>query len=100
VQEWFNTADFVQPAQNTFGNSGRDILYGPGLQQVNVSLGKGFRLPFLGEAGKIQIRADSYNVLNHSNFRLPDPNIGSAAQGTITSALTSRNIQLGARLTF
>ncbi len=47
VQEWFNTADFVQPEQNTFGNSGRNFLYGPGLQQVNVSLGKAFRLPFL-----------------------------------------------------
>ena len=86
--------------QNTFGNSGRNFLYGPGLQQVNLSLGKAFRLPFLGEGGKIQIRADSYNVLNHSNFGMPNPNIGSAAQGTITSALTSRNIQLGARLTF
>lgn len=100
VQEWFNTEDFVQPAQNEFGNSGRDFLYGPGLQQVNVSLGKTFRFSLLGEKGGIQVRADSYNVLNHPNFGMPNASIGSAAQGTITSALTSRNIQLGARLTF
>lgn len=100
VQEWFNTADFQQAAPFSFGNSGRNILYGPGFQEVNVSLGKAFRLAFLGEAGKIQIRADSYDVLNHPNFGMPNASIGSATQGTITSALTSRNIQLGARLTF
>ncbi len=100
VQEWFNTADFQQPAPYTFGNSGRNILYGPGFQEVNVSLSKAFRLAFLGEAGKIQIRADSYDVLNHPNFAMPNASIGSAAQGSITSSLTSRNIQLGARLTF
>ena len=100
VQEWFNTADFQQPTPYTFGNSGRNILYCPGFQEVNVSLSKAFRLAFLGEAGKIQIRADSYDVLNHPNFAMPNASIGSAAQGSITSALTSRNIQLGARLTF
>jgi len=100
VEQWFDPSAFVQPAQYTFGDSGRNILYGPGLQQLNLSLGKAFRLPFLGEGGKIQIRADSYNVLNHANFGMPNAEIGSAAQGTITSALTSRNIQLGARLTF
>jgi hypothetical protein len=100
VQEWFNTADFVQPTPYTFGNSGRDILYGPGFQEVNVSLAKAFRLTFLGEAARIQIRADSYDLLNHPNFGMPNASIGSATQGTITTALTNRNIQLGARLTF
>src|SRR5581483_4308900 len=32
VQQWFNTADFEQPTPYTFGNSGRNILYGPGFQ--------------------------------------------------------------------
>jgi hypothetical protein len=100
VQDWFNPGDFAQPTPFTFGNSGRDILYGPGFQEVNISLAKAFRLAFLGEGTKIQFRADSYDVLNHPNFGMPNASIGSATQGTITTALTNRNIQLGARLTF
>lgn len=42
--KWFNTAAFAQPAPYTFGNSGRDILIGPGFNNVDMSLMKVFNI--------------------------------------------------------
>ncbi|MFZ0595003.1 MAG: TonB-dependent receptor [Bryobacteraceae bacterium] len=102
IGEWFNTAAFAQPNPYTFGDSGRNILRGPGLTSVDFSMGKIFRLPFLGEAGQLQFRFDATNVLNHANFANPNPNIGTPAAGTITSTVTGagRILQIGARLAF
>ncbi len=100
IDQWFDTTAFVQPAPFTFGNSGRNILRGPGFANWNASLAKNFRLGFLGESGRLQIKADALNVLNHVNFGMPNRAIGSAAAGTIRSALTSRRVQLGVTLSF
>ena len=102
VNEWFDPACFVQAAPGTFGNSGRNILRAPGYADLNSSLAKSFRLTFLGEQGKLEIRLDSADVLNHPNFGgvngyvSPPP----TAAGTINSALTNRTMQIGARLSF
>ncbi len=100
IGEWFDVSAFAQPAPYTFGNSGRNFLYGPGFENVNLSVAKNFRIGFLGEAGRLQFRADVNDIMNHPNFGMPNSSIGTAAAGTITNALTSRNIQLGAKLSF
>jgi hypothetical protein len=105
INMWFDPAAFVQPAANTFGNSGRDILFGPGWRNMDLGVAKDFRLPFLGEAGRLQFRMDAYDVFNHPNFGMPDASIGSWGVGQITSTAfawpkAGRNIQLGLRLTF
>jgi hypothetical protein len=99
VQGWFDPSAFTAPAEYTFGNSGRNILRGPGFANWNASASKSFHVP-LGEAGRLEIRADAYDVLNHANFGNPNASIGSAAVATITSSTTSRNLQLGAKLSF
>jgi Carboxypeptidase regulatory-like domain len=99
VQGWFDPSAFTSPAEYTFGNSGRNILRGPGFANWNASASKSFHVP-LGEAGRLEIRADAYDVLNHANFGNPNASIGSAAVATITSSTTSRNLQLGAKLSF
>ncbi|HEV2378972.1 MAG TPA: carboxypeptidase regulatory-like domain-containing protein [Terriglobia bacterium] len=102
VNEWFNPACFVQAAPGTYGNAGRNILWGPSFVNMNSSLAKTFSLPFLGEQGKIDFRLDVSDLLNHPNFGAvngyitPPP----TAAGSITSALTNRTAQIGARLTF
>ena len=48
-----------------WGNSGRNILIGPGFQNWDVSLLKNIRL---AERRKLQFRAESFNVFNHTNF--------------------------------
>jgi hypothetical protein len=68
VNAWFDKTAFVAPALYNFGNAGRDILIGPGALNLDFSLFRSFALPILGEAGQVQFRAESFNVLNHPQF--------------------------------
>ena len=100
INQWFDSACFAQPATATFGDSGRNILRGPKWRNMNLSLGKNFGIRKLGERGQLQVRVDAFDIFNHPNFGMPNPNIGDSAVGVITSANTSRNLQLGAKLSF
>ena len=101
ISEWFDPSAFEVPAANTFGDSGRDILYGPHWNNVNGALLKNFAIPRLGEKSKLQFKAEASNMFNHPNFGLPNAGIGSGpAVGTISSAASARTMQLGASLTF
>ncbi len=86
---WFNIADFVAPPANTYGDSGRGILYAPGHTNFDVSLAK--RIPIKGSA-KLQFRADAFNLLNHPSFGFPNQNIGSPTAGKITTTLNDNRI--------
>lgn len=111
IQRWFNTSAFVQPPSFTFGNSGRNILRGPGLVDFDISAAKDFRIPKLGEGGRLQLRIDAYNAFNHPNFANPNPDIGTPGAGVISSTVgmmnymtgstaSGRTIQIGAKLSF
>jgi len=106
ISAWFNINDFVSPGQYQFGNSGRNILFGPGTKEFNFSLFKNF---VFNESGSrhLQFRAEAFNVLNTPQFNNPNAQIGNPAAGTITSAgapllfqRTSREIQLALKLYF
>ena len=56
----------------TLGNVARGLLRGPGLENVDFSINKDTRLPFLGEQGKLEFRAEIFNILNHPNFGMPN----------------------------
>ena len=99
----------IQPA-GFLGNAGRNILRGPGRATVDLSLGKDAKLGFLGESGKLELRAEFFNILNHTNFAMPSATAFTGAAttenpvaiaGRITgTATTSRQIQLALRLVF
>jgi carboxypeptidase family protein len=87
---YLNGAAFAQPdyatsanPQGSFGNLGRNAIYGPDYWNVDFSLGKSARF---FENTTLQFRAEFFNILNHPNFALPnffvDP--GSTQQGLIT----------------
>ena len=97
TSQWFNTAAFAFPAPGTFGNAGRNILDGPGYQNVNASLVKN---TLLKEGVNLQFRAEAFNLFNHPNFNLPDNFLGSPTFGRITSAREPRHIQFGLKLLF
>lgn len=98
INMWFDTTCFVPPPIYTFGNAGRNILYGPGLFTWDLGADKDFRMT---ERFGVQFRSEFFNVLNRANFGLPNASIGSAAAGTITSVLTNaRQIQFALRLHF
>ncbi len=86
----------------TFGNSGRNILYGPGCAQINAALAKSWKLPFIGEQGALQLRADAYNIVNHTNFGQPNASVTPGVTGPdlISTASQSRNLQLGVKISF
>ena len=96
--EWFNVDAFAAPDPGTFGNVRRDSVYGPGLSNINFSLGKNFPI---WERVAMQIRVDASNILNHPSFGLPDPEIGPGHTGQITSVTVGgRAAELVGRITF
>ncbi|MDQ6665717.1 MAG: TonB-dependent receptor, partial [Acidobacteriota bacterium] len=99
VDRWFDTSAFplVPTGAFRFGNSGRNILNGPGLIAFNVSLFRNFAVT---ESSSVQFRAEAFNVLNHPNFHLPNDNVDTLAGGTIRIADPGRQIQFGARYRF
>ncbi|HEU4511351.1 MAG TPA: carboxypeptidase regulatory-like domain-containing protein [Pyrinomonadaceae bacterium] len=95
---WFNTAAFTTPAAFTFGNVGRNTVYGPGRQTLDLALQREFAMT---ETIKLQVRAEAFNALNHSNYGTPNRFVNTPQFGTITEAATpGREIQLGVRLSF
>jgi hypothetical protein len=96
-QQWFDTSAFVIPPRGNFGNAGRNIVTGPGSQTVNVSLIRNVRI---AERTTLQFRAESFNLLNHTNFGLPDNFVGDAAFGQVLSAADPRRFQLGLKVLF
>jgi hypothetical protein len=125
LQEWFNTSAFVSIpltgplANGQWGNSGRNILQGPGTKNIDFSVFKNFQL---AESKLLQFRAEFFNLLNTPQFNNPSataptpaatsttlvPNItAGSAYGTISSAGSpttfqriSREIQLAVKFTF
>lgn len=95
IEQWFNTAAFAQPALGSFGNSGRGILRGPIINNVDLGLFKNFVLPG-GMA--LQFRAEAFNVLNHTQWDDVSRNISADNFGVVTSARDPRRIQLGIKL--
>jgi hypothetical protein len=115
---WFNPYMFRLQAPGFLGNASRDMLRGPGLGTWNVSFNKDTSLGFLGENGKLQFRAEIFNILNRANFSMPSGTVfqgavsGTSVNRTVydktvnavaqikSTATTSRQIQLALKLIF
>ena len=97
---WFNTSAFATPPSGTFGNVGRDTIYGPNWRTVDLALLKNFRLGLLGEGGGLQFKLSATDVFNHPNIGLPDTNYSTGGFGQISYANTSRQLQLGVKIDF
>ena len=99
VAEWFNVAAFptVPMGAYRFGNSGRNILDGPGGVYVNFALSRSIRL---SDRVTVQLRGEAINALNHPNFGLPVNYVDAKNAGQILSADAGRNVQFGLRVRF
>lgn len=102
-----------QFCSNVLGNSGRNSFYGPKLTDVDFSVFKNTRVPRISEAFNLQLRAEFFNVLNHTNFLSPgflntfgqNNSVydfdGSALPTALNqTSTTSRQIQFGAKVIF
>jgi hypothetical protein len=98
LQRWFDPSAFGTPALYTYGNAGRNIMFGPGRFNWDMSLFKNF---VIKEQIRFEFRAEAFNVTNHPQFGLPNPSIGNAQVGQITSTVGNpRQLQLGLRFQF
>jgi len=97
VQRWFNTAAFVAPPPGRFGNTPRLTFHNPGFNNVDLMVGK---RAALGKRLNADLRAEFFNLFNHTNFRDVDNRLTSPGFGTVTSAGDARIIQLGVKLSF
>jgi hypothetical protein len=100
---WLNAGAFQRliqdpnsPAQQ-FGTAGRNIGQGPGYANWDFSAFKNIRV---AESKEFQFRAEFFNILNHTNFRLPDTDISSPTFNQILAARSPRLIQLALKFTF
>ncbi len=99
--EWVSRSPFLQLNPITqagqFGNEGRNVVRGPGIEDVDFSMLKDFNF---GETRRLQFRAECFNLLNHPNFGLPENDLESPAFGQILQAGPPRLLQLALKFLF
>lgn len=82
-EQLLNPAAFADPTSGV-GNLGRNSIAGPGLFNIDVSLNRSIPMKWLGDAGRLNLRADAFNFLNHANLNNPDPKLGDFTFGQAT----------------
>jgi hypothetical protein len=103
VAQYFNPNAFSTPVTGAVGNASRDSLTGPGYNDLDLSLTKNTQIT---ERVRTQFRAEFFNILNHTNLGTPSETVYTAANtlsptaGVITTAATTRQIQLGLKFLF
>jgi hypothetical protein len=104
ITNWLNPAAFSMPAAGTFGNCGRNTIFGPGFKNIDFSMLKETKL---GETRNLEFRAEFFNIFNHPAFAQPDTTFGTPSFGQIFNTLgstlgagTSRQIQLALKFSF
>jgi hypothetical protein len=100
--QYINPACFTSPAPNVLGNTGRNIIVGPGLINLDYSMVKNTKIPKISETFNVQFRAEFFNLLNRANFAPPVANLdilaGGFGQLSPSTQTPSREIQFGLKL--
>ncbi len=95
---YFAGYSFTTPSPNTpFGDLGRNAFRTPGLEQWDLGVDKNF---YVGERFRLQFRSEFFNILNHTNFGVPNNVSTSSAFGTITTTYPPRQIQFALKAMF
>lgn len=102
----FNTDAFARPPLRSFGNAGRNSMYGPGVNNWDISVAK--RFPLFGESRYVQFRGEFFNAWNHTQFSSLDTTARfdptgkqvNPSFGQFTGARDPRIIQLSLRVQF
>jgi hypothetical protein len=103
---WFDTTSFVTPTTPTthFGSLGRNVVIGPGFQNVDFSV---LKKTAITEKLRTEFRAEFFDLFNHANFGQPGAVVGSTTFGQITNTRfptsdsgSSRQLQFALKLIF
>ncbi len=98
IDRWFDVSAFVPAVQFTNGNTGRNILIGPGVNNLDFGLFKNLQV---GETKALQFRWELFNAFNHANFGFPAATVNvPATAGRISGASAGRQMQFGLKFAF
>ena len=103
-EQWFTTGSFTT-AQGHFGTAGVGNFLSPGIERIDLGLMKNLKI---SERSTLQLRAEAFNALNHTNFGNPTKYVNGSNAGKITGSNAlpgsanggGRELELGARYTF
>lgn len=106
--QYYDPTAFALPEPGFLGNLGRNTAIAPGTVTFDFSLTKNMAVPIFGEQGRVQFRAEFFNLFNRANFGLPNRSVFDRTRllprpdaGRITRTITtSRQIQFGVRIAF
>jgi len=107
VGQWFSTSSFADPVapwnggpNDGFGNAGKDAVVGPGLFNWNLSLFKTIRFTTQENGPSLQLRLETFNTFNHTQFQGIDAGSHDGSFGQVTSDFGPRTLQLGGKIAF
>ncbi len=115
IDNWYNASVFQVPAAGQYGNCGRGIIVGPGINNIDLGLMKNFRIK---ERANVQLRLTATNALNHPQFGMPqavtegtpfpyqevidvtDTSVKSTAGSQSAMSSGNRSVEVGLRFDF
>ena len=99
LNAYLNREAFAQPALGTFGNLERNSIAGPAFWSIDLALAK---LIALGAVQNVELRLETFNLLNHFNWGNPGTNFNAPATfGRVQSITgTPRILQFGVKYNF
>lgn len=98
VGKWYNPGCFAPALAYTFGNSGRDVIFAPGIGNLDLLVDRTFRLH---ELKTLEFRSEFFNFTNSAHFGVPDMTVTDRQAGTISNdASPNREIEFALRLRF
>ncbi len=95
--QWFSTTSFAAPGPLQWGNASKDAVVTPGRNNWNLSLFKSFQIK---ESARFELRAESFNAFNHTQFNNLNTTAGSTNFGQLTNTYDPRTIQVAAKFMF
>jgi hypothetical protein len=95
--EWFSTSSFAAPGPLQWGTAARNDVVGPGRNNWNIAMYKGFRFT---ERAQLQFRAETFNSFNHTQFTNPSSTLTAGNFGQISGTYQPRIWQFGMKLMF
>jgi len=105
--QWFTTSSFANPVApwnggttNGFGNAGKDMIIQPGLFNWNLSMYKDFPFTKAPEGTRFELRFESFNTFNHTEFSSIDSGTTDSTYGQVTSTYDPRVFQFGGKFLF
>ena len=96
----FQASDFPVPTLGTEGDLGRNTYDGPGFANVNLAVERAFPLPFIGEAGRLELRGQFLNLFNRVNLTTPIGDLSNGEFGKSTGQNLTRTIQMIGKIWF